>query len=54
MYVCVLTTQVLDACKGQKRVSYPLELELQMIISCHVGSGNFPGSSGKAESVLNH
>lgn len=26
--------------RGQKRALYPLELELQLVVSCHVGAGN--------------
>lgn len=33
---------------GQKRVSDPLELELQMIVSCHVGWGLNPGPLHKS------
>lgn len=28
------------ACQGQKRVPDPLELEVQLVVSCHVGTGN--------------
>ena len=38
MYVCTL--HVCSASGGQKRTSDPLELELQMFVSCHVGAGN--------------
>ena len=34
-----------DACGGQKRASDPLELELQEVVSCHVGAGNEPSSA---------
>jgi hypothetical protein len=30
---------------GQKRALDPLGLELQTVMNCHVGAGNFPGSS---------
>lgn len=30
---------VSGACRGQKKASDPVELELQMVMSCHVGSG---------------
>lgn len=30
------------ACRGQKRVSDPLELELQMVVSHNAGAGNRP------------
>ena len=28
------------ACRGQKRALDPSELELQVVVSCHVGAGN--------------
>lgn len=31
---------VTDALKGQKKVLDPLELELHMVVSCHVATGN--------------
>jgi hypothetical protein len=36
----------------QRKASDPLELELQMIVNCHVGAK--PGSSGKAACAPNH
>lgn len=38
-YVCLCTTCMSGAHGGQK-VSDPLELESQMLVSCHMGSGN--------------
>lgn len=35
---------------GQKRILDPLELELQVIVSCHTCAE--PGSSGRVDSVL--
>lgn len=52
MSVC--TTFMPGAHRDQKRALEPLELALQMVISCHVGSGNRPGFSGKAADALNH
>lgn len=40
LYVCLCTTCMPVACESQKRVSDPLELELQVIMSCHVGAEN--------------
>ena len=40
MCVCVCTMCVLDASRGQKRASDALELEAQMVGSCHVDTGN--------------
>ena len=34
------------------RVPDPLELELQIVVICHVGAGIQPGTSGRADSVL--
>jgi hypothetical protein len=34
------TMCVPDACGGQKRMPNPLELELQVVVSHHVGAGN--------------
>ena len=38
MYVCVLCVPGTGG--GQKRASYLLELELQMVVNHHVGAGN--------------
>jgi hypothetical protein len=40
IYVSVLCVCMPGACGGQKRASDPLELELQMVVNCHVSSGN--------------
>lgn len=37
LYMCIY--HVFGACKGQKRVLETLELELQMVVSCHVPVG---------------
>lgn len=37
LYECVSTACVPAACRGQRRVLDPLELELQMVVSCLVG-----------------
>ena len=36
--VCVPHTHSVQEC--QKKMSDPLELELQTVVSCHVGAGN--------------
>lgn len=41
-----------DGCRGQKRTSDPLELELQLVVSCHVGAGVTCRSSGRADSAF--
>jgi hypothetical protein len=38
---CMSMHHVYSAHGGQKRMSYPLGLELQMAVSHHVGSGNW-------------
>ena len=48
MYVCVPSIQ-----GGQKRVSDPLELELQMVVSYHVILGAEPVSPART-SAFNH
>lgn len=52
--VCVCTTWVPGACRGQKRTSDALELRLQMVItlSCQFGETEFR-LSARVESVLN-
>jgi hypothetical protein len=40
LHVCVCTMCVSDAHRGHKRVSEPLELEFQVVMSCHVGASN--------------
>lgn len=40
LYVCKCTTCKSGTCKGQKRASDPVELELQTVSSHHVGAGN--------------
>ena len=39
------------ACTGQKKASDPLELELQTVVSQHVGAGIELMSSGRAEAI---
>lgn len=52
MYVCVQCAY--SVCRGQKRLLDPLELELQMVVSCHVGVGSNlqMGVSGRAAEAL--
>jgi hypothetical protein len=40
-------------CRGQKRVSNSLQLELQIVVSHYTGAGNRTRSSEKAASTLN-
>lgn len=37
--MCLCTTHVLNACRGQKRILDPLELELWMLVNLCVGTG---------------
>ena len=48
MYVYILLMY-----PGQKKTLDPLKLELQMVVSHHVGAENRTSSSGRAASVLN-
>lgn len=43
IFVCMYTyvPQVSIALRGQEKVLGPLELDLQMVVSCHVGAGNW-------------
>lgn len=43
-----------DLCQGQKRVLDVLEMESQIIVSHHVGSENWPRSSGRTTNTLSH
>lgn len=52
-YVYICSKCVLEAIRGQKRVSESLKLELQIFVSCHLGAGGEPSSSERS-SVLNH
>lgn len=54
LHVCQCTTCILGALGGQKKASGPPGLELQMIVSSHVGSRNAAQSSGRTASGLNH
>lgn len=38
MYVCA--THVFNARASQKRTADPMELELQVVVDCHVGTEN--------------
>lgn len=52
LYVDLYTTHVHGALEGQKRESYPLGLELKMIVSHYVGVGNCTRPSGRTASAL--
>jgi hypothetical protein len=45
---------VCSACRGQKRVSDPLGLEFQTVVSCLVGAGNWTWVLWSAVGALNH
>lgn len=36
-HICLCTTCVSGACRGQKRKSESLEVELKTLVSCHMG-----------------
>lgn len=40
LHVCVCTMGMSDAHGGEQRALALLELDLQMVVSCHVGAGN--------------
>jgi hypothetical protein len=40
LHVCMCTTCLSGTRGGQKRVLAPLEMELQTVVSCHVGAEN--------------
>lgn len=42
-----------SACASHKRALNPLKLELEMVVMCHVGTGNEPKSSERTVSALN-
>lgn len=44
-HVCLCSTCMLDVCRGRKRVLDSLELEVQKVVSQHVGLGIESGSS---------
>lgn len=47
MHVCLCTTCLSGAYRGQKRASDLLGLQLQMVVSCHMGAGNQTQVFGK-------
>lgn len=53
LHACLFTMCISDALRGHKTVSDPQELELQIIVSHHVGAGIEPWYSGRADSALN-
>jgi hypothetical protein len=53
LHVCLCTTCMPCACRGQKRASDPLEVELKTVGRHHVGAGNQTWLSGRTLSALN-
>lgn len=45
LYAYIRTAYVTGVCRAQKRASGPLEVELLMVVSCHVGVVFKPGPS---------
>lgn len=54
VYVCVCKVCGSGACRGQKRGSDHLELEVQMVVNHHEGVGTETRSCGRATNTLNH
>lgn len=52
--VCMCTICMPDACRGQRRASDSLGLELQKIMSCHMGPGNWACVFWKSRWTLNY
>ena len=48
----ICTTWVPGVLRSQRRALDPWELELCMVVNCHVGSGAKPQSSARAPSTL--
>jgi hypothetical protein len=40
VYVCMCTSCVSGVFDGQERISDPLEMKLQTVVSCHVDAGS--------------
>ena len=40
LHICLCTMYVLGTGRSQKEVPKPFELELESVVSCHVGAGN--------------
>lgn len=40
VYMCLCTTRVTGACRGQKRLLDVMELGIQTVVSYHTGAGN--------------
>jgi hypothetical protein len=54
LYVCTRIKYVPSAFRGQKKMLGVLELELQRVVSCHVGAGNGALVFYKNSQCLNH
>ena len=54
LQACMCTVCMSVALKGQEGVLEPLELELQAVVSHHVGAGNPTQPRGRAASTLSH
>lgn len=50
----MFTMHIRGAYRGQNRVSVPMELEKQTVMSHYVGAGNLTGSSIRTASDLKH
>lgn len=54
LQACLCIMCMLGICRGQKRWLNPLNLELDVVVSYHVGTGNQTWSPGRAKSASNH
>jgi hypothetical protein len=52
LHVCLCIMFVSGVHRGQKRVSDLLELELEIVASCHVGAGNQTWALQEEQAVL--
>lgn len=51
MHACLCISCMHGACRDQERAANPLGLDLQMVVSCHVGAGDPSESFGRAASA---
>lgn len=54
LQACVCTTHVISVCGDQKRAPDPLEVELYMVLSYHVGAGNQTWALSMCSKSLSH
>lgn len=54
LHVCVCSMYMPGALGSQKRLSESLELELSMVVSCHMGVKNQTGHSSRIANALEY